>query len=177
MNALVFFSAFLRRLGGEGVSVRRFSSEGAPVLAVGAAEERVDGDGALLTVDCGRAEEVLVVLSLGVIFDDWVERGVPSKARGCGEPKKSNFLLDITLTIFHGWRHLRGLILILANYNEPCKISDFSSLANLSLRDTEAPLISLPPPVLRRSSTDPSCAAARRSSVGLGFVLPTPFPS
>lgn len=63
---------------------------------MGAAEEGFYADGALLcAVNGWRTEEVLMVLGFWMVLNDCMKDEIPSKARGCGDPKKSNFLLDI----------------------------------------------------------------------------------
>jgi hypothetical protein len=65
-------------------------------LLIGASEEGIDTDRTLLrAVRSRRVEEILMVLSLRVVLDDCVIYSLPSKARGCGELKKSIFLLDM----------------------------------------------------------------------------------
>lgn len=43
-----------------------------------------------------RVEEILMVFGLRVILDNCMIYSLPSKARGCGELKKSIFLLDMS---------------------------------------------------------------------------------
>ncbi len=75
---------------------KRLTRQFSMPLSGGAGEEGVDADRTLLrSFYSRRVEQVLMVLGLGMVLDNWIRRELPSKERGWGELKKSIFLLDI----------------------------------------------------------------------------------